>query len=78
MPFLTTSNGKGRKPCLPATNHKNWDQQHPELLRWTPNEQFESEMKLPLKRVSKITRAPPLLFPVVSEWRAASESENIF
>ena len=37
------------------THKKNWAKQHSQLLRWTPNGQFESKMKLSLEGVSKIT-----------------------
>ena len=37
------------------THKKNWAKQHSKLLCGTPNEQFESKMKLSLEKVSKIT-----------------------
>ena len=43
-----------KKTRFAQTHEKNWAQKHPGLLRWTTNEQFDSKMKLPLKRVSKI------------------------
>ena len=57
-PFLTISNSfiiKLKKNVLAEAHKKNWAGQHPELLCWTSNRQFESKMDLPLEKVSKIT-----------------------
>ena len=37
------------------THKKNWNQQHPQLLSWASNGQFEGKMKWSLEKVREIT-----------------------
>jgi hypothetical protein len=55
-----------KKNVLAEAHKKDWAGQHPELLCWTSNRQFENKMDLPLEKVSKITcSAPTIIFTTI-------------